>query len=117
METERETAGVTLRAVPGHVRDAGGPQAVTRVPELAGETRPEPECDDPRRWWSYQTKIQIFDAAATVLSDPQIGLHVGQTILDHSVNTSLRLGLLLLGGPGNSSGWPDSPRSGRPWAV
>ncbi|WP_433049616.1 diguanylate cyclase domain-containing protein [Dactylosporangium sp. CS-033363] len=95
----RETAGVTLRAILRYVRARGGDGAVRLALQLAGETEPAEAYDDPRRWWSYQTKINVFDAAAKVLGDEGIGLHVGQSILSYSVNHPLRLGLLLLGGP------------------
>ncbi|WP_433079149.1 diguanylate cyclase domain-containing protein [Dactylosporangium sp. CA-052675] len=99
METMRETAGLTLRAILRYVRARGGDGAVRLVLGLAGETEPAEAYDDPRRWWSYETKINVFAAAAKVLGDESIGLHVGQSILSYSVNTPLRLGLLLLGGP------------------
>ncbi|GAA2613086.1 hypothetical protein GCM10010399_49970 [Dactylosporangium fulvum] len=99
MEQIRETAGVTLRAILRYVRARGGDTAVARTLELAGEHETPEVYDDPRRWWSYETKINVFSAAATVLSDETIGLQVGQSILSYTVNTPLRLGLLLLGGP------------------
>ncbi|MEV6931278.1 GGDEF domain-containing protein [Dactylosporangium sp. NPDC051485] len=99
MEPIRETAGVTLRAILRYVRARGGDAAVPRVLELAGEREIPSAYDDPRRWWSYETKINVFAAAAQVLGDESIGLRVGQSILSYSVNTPIRLGLLLLGGP------------------
>ena len=99
MEPVRETAGLTLRAIVRYVRARGGDAAVARVLELAGERERAEAYDDPRRWWSYETKVNVFAAAAKVLGDESIGLQVGQSILTYSVNTPLRLGLLLLGGP------------------
>ncbi|MER7277412.1 hypothetical protein ABT369_23510 [Dactylosporangium sp. NPDC000244] len=77
METMRETAGLTLRAFLRYVRARGGDGAVPLVLGLAGETEPAEAYDDPRRWWSYETKINVFAAAAKVLGDESIGLHVG----------------------------------------
>ncbi|MEV4139578.1 sensor domain-containing diguanylate cyclase [Dactylosporangium sp. NPDC049742] len=99
MEQIRETAGVTLRTIMRYVRARGGDTAVTHVLNLAGEHEPPEAYDDARRWWSYETKINVFAAAAQALGDESVGLRVGQSILSYSVNTPLRLGLLLLGGP------------------
>ncbi len=99
MEQIRETAGVTLRAIVRYVRARGGDTAVAHVLNLAGEHEPPEAYDDARRWWSYETKINVFAAAAQALGDESVGLRVGQSILSYSVHTPLRLGLLLLGGP------------------
>ncbi|MGI5237133.1 diguanylate cyclase domain-containing protein [Dactylosporangium sp. CA-139066] len=99
MEPVRETAGITLRAIVRYVRARGGDAAVLRTLELAGEHEPVEAYDDPRRWWSYETKINVFAAAAKALGDESIAMQVGESILTYSVNTPLRLGLLLLGGP------------------
>ncbi|MFF5227159.1 diguanylate cyclase domain-containing protein [Dactylosporangium sp. NPDC000521] len=99
MEQIRETAGVTLRAILRYVRARGGDTAVTHVLNLAGEHEPPEAYDDARRWWSYETKINVFAAAAQALGDESVGLRVGQSILSYTVNTPLRLGLLLLGSP------------------
>ena len=99
MEQIRETAGVTLRAILRYVRARGGDTAVTHVLNLAGEPEPAEAYDDTRRWWSYETKINVFGAAAQALGDESVGLHVGQSILSYTVNTPLRIGLLMLGGP------------------
>ena len=99
MEQIRETAGVTLRAILRYVRARGGDTAVAHVLNLAGEHEPAEAYDDARRWWSYETKINVFGAAAQALGDESVGLRVGQSILSYSVNTPLRLGLLMLGGP------------------
>ncbi|MFI5914926.1 diguanylate cyclase domain-containing protein [Dactylosporangium sp. NPDC051541] len=99
METMRETAGVTLRAILRYVRARGGDGAVRLMLGLAGETEPPEAYDDARRWWSYATKVNVLEAAAKVLGDPAVGLHVGQSALSYNRNHPLRLGLLLLGGP------------------
>ncbi|GAA3296304.1 hypothetical protein GCM10020218_079370 [Dactylosporangium vinaceum] len=99
METMRETAGVTLRAIVRYVRARGGDGAVRLMLGLAGETEPPEAYDDPRRWWPYATKVNVLEAAAKVLGDPAVGLHVGQSILSYNRGHPLRLGLLLLGGP------------------
>jgi len=99
MEQTRETAGMTLRAILRYVRARGGDAAVTRVLELAGEHEPLEAYDDPRRWWSYETKVNLFRATAREFADETVALQVGQSILSSTVNAPLRLGLLLLGGP------------------
>ena len=55
---------------------------------------------DKRRWWSYDTKISLFAAAADVLGDDDVGLRVAEAVLEHSVGAAERLALSLTGGPG-----------------
>ncbi|SDY93108.1 diguanylate cyclase (GGDEF) domain-containing protein [Micromonospora pattaloongensis] len=95
----RETSGVTVHAIVRHVREQGGEQAVRRVLELAGGSRDTDAYLDKRRWWSYDTKISLFTAAAHVLGDDRVALRIAEAVLEHSVGTADRLALSLAGGP------------------
>ncbi|HEV7899858.1 MAG TPA: GGDEF domain-containing protein [Planosporangium sp.] len=99
MDSVRQTSGVTIRAILRHVRATGGDEAVARALRLAGATEDPEAYDDPRRWWSYDFKIEMFEAAATALDDRDAARKVGATILEHSLGTPLLLALSLLGGP------------------
>ena len=96
----RETSGITVHAILRHVGEQGGERAVAEVLDRAvGSADPAPYLDK-RRWWSYPTKIALFEAAAEVLGDEDVGLRVADAVLKHSVGTAERLALSLTGGPG-----------------
>jgi len=97
----RETSGVTVHAILRLVAADGGEQAVEQVLLRAG-VRYEHLASylDKRRWWSYDTKVCLFAAAAEVLGDDQVALRVAEAVLDHSVGAPERLALSLTGGPG-----------------
>ena len=97
----RETSGITVHAVLRLVAADGGEQAVAQVLRLAGADAEQLDAYlDKRRWWSYDTKVSLFAAAAEVLGDDQVALRVAEAVLDHSVGAPERLALSLTGGPG-----------------
>lgn len=96
----RETSGITVHAILRFVEERGGEQAVRQVLERAGASGDPAGYLDKRRWWSYETKIALFAAAADVLGDDQVGLRVAEAVLAHSVGTAERLALSMTGGPG-----------------
>jgi diguanylate cyclase (GGDEF)-like protein len=97
----RETSGVTVHAILRLVAADGGEQAVEQVLRRAGVGHEHlASCLDKRRWWSYDTKVSLFAAAAEVLGDDQVALRVAEAVLDHSVGAPERLALSLTGGPG-----------------
>ena len=95
----RETSGITVQAILRYVRERGGEQAVRRVLDRAGGSADHDAYLDKRRWWSYDTKIALFAAAAEVLGDDRVGLRVAESVLHHSVGTAERLALSMTGGP------------------
>src|SRR5690242_2928126 len=99
MDPVRETAGLTLRIIVRYVRARGGDQAVAKVLALAGATDDAEVYDDPRRWWSRDFKIRMFEAAETVFADDEVATKIGMSVLEHSLGTTLRLTLSLLAGP------------------
>jgi diguanylate cyclase (GGDEF)-like protein len=96
----RETSGVTVHAILRFVEERGGEQAVHQVLRAAGGTGDPGAYLDRRRWWSYDTKVRLFAAAADVLGIDDVGLRVAEAVLAHSVGTAERLALSLTGGPG-----------------
>ena len=96
----RETSGATTALIVRHVRKQAGETGVTRLLELAGETRTANELDDEHRWSTYEQKLALFEAAAAVLGDRHVSLHIGETALDYRVGAALRVMLRTLGSPG-----------------
>ena len=94
-----ETSGVTTGLVLRYVRDRGGPEAVSRLLEVAGVAESERELSDEARWVSYDTRIRLFEAAVEVLSDPRCTYAMGATALQSGLNHSLVLLLRALGSP------------------
>lgn len=99
-EQGRETAGTTMCLTVRYVRDRSGEDGVRRMLALAGEQRSAAELEDEQRWSTYEQKIALWEAAATVLDDPLVSRHIGQSALDHRVGAGLRVLLRTLGSPG-----------------
>ena len=96
----RETAGTTICLIVRYVRHHAGADGVSRLLDLAGETRPLAELEDQDRWSTYEQKIALFDAACMVLDDPDAVLHIGEAALDHQVGAGIRILIRALGSPG-----------------
>jgi diguanylate cyclase (GGDEF)-like protein len=96
----RDTAGITTRLIFAYVRAHGGDDAVAEVLRLADVPHSLEELEDERTWSTYATKVALFEAAATVLDDPDLGLHVGESLLGYQIGGALRLVIGALGSPG-----------------
>ena len=99
LEQARETAGVTLRLIVDHVRRTCGEDGVGRLLEEAGETRPLAMLEDEGVWSSYASKVRLFEAAARVTGQPDVGRRIGEGALASSVGSSLKLLIGLVGSP------------------
>ncbi|HSK92177.1 MAG TPA: EAL domain-containing protein [Euzebyales bacterium] len=95
----RETAGITTRLIIEEMRRWGGDEAVERLLELAGLSEHATELTDERVWWSYDTKIALFAAAADLTGEPRIARDMGAALLRSRVGRSLLPVLTLLGSP------------------
>ena len=95
----RETAGTTICLIVRYVRHHAGADAVTRLLQLASETRTLEELEDQDRWSTYEQKIALFDAACIVLDDPDAVLRMGEAALDHQVGPGIRILIRALGSP------------------
>lgn len=95
----RETAGTTISLIVNFVRHHAGDDGVARLLELAGETRPLSELEDEQRWSTYEQKIALMEAAAVVLDDPNVMIHMGEAALEHQVGPGIRILIRRLGSP------------------
>src|SRR3954454_15007186 len=68
-----------------HVRTQAGDDAVAEILSVSGVEHGATYLDDPSNWIWQQDEIDLLVAAADVLGDPEIGLHVGeQTVPQHA---------------------------------
>jgi diguanylate cyclase (GGDEF)-like protein len=90
----RETSGATTGGLLRYVRGVAGDDAVARVLERSGVRHTAAQLEDQAIWWSYDTRIRLFEAATEVVGDPRLMFHVGaaalQTGLAHSIVILLR---------------------------
>jgi diguanylate cyclase (GGDEF)-like protein len=90
----RETSGATTGGLLRYVRSVAGEDAVERVLERAGVPYTAGQLENQAIWWSYQTRIRLFEAATEVVGDPRLMFRVGaaamQTGLAHSIVILLR---------------------------
>jgi diguanylate cyclase (GGDEF)-like protein len=98
-DSRRETAGTTVCLVTRYVRERAGDDGVARLHALAGLDVPVTALEDERRWYSYEAKIALFEAAAKVLGDPDVTRHIGEDALRHQVGAGVRVLLRTLGSP------------------
>src|SRR4051794_7987020 len=94
-----ETSGATTGGLLRYVRARGGEQAVAAVLERTGLPYTPDELDDQSRWWSYDTRIRLFEAATEVLGDPRTMYDVGASALQSGLAHSLVLLLRAMGTP------------------
>ena len=90
-------SGVTSRLILVYVERAGGSEAVKRVLAQAGLQESEAELRDENSWFSFETKLALWEAAESELGDPKIAEHVGASVLDFSVGHALKRTLRALG--------------------
>jgi diguanylate cyclase (GGDEF)-like protein len=97
---EHAGSGLTSRLILTYVERQAGAQAAKRMLALAGLTNAEERLRDENHWFSYDTKLALWNAAEEVLGDPEIAEHVGAAVLDLSVAMGLKHTLRALGTPG-----------------
>ncbi len=96
----RETSGLTTRLIVRYVRRAGGDEAVVELLDRAAQGRTLEQLEDERHWTSYDHKVALFEAAAAILDQPDVGCRIGETVLREQVGMGLRVLLRSLGSPG-----------------
>jgi diguanylate cyclase (GGDEF)-like protein len=96
---EHAGSGLTSRLIFAYVERQAGGRAVQQVLERAGLEAAEQELRDENCWFSYETKLALWRAAATVLDDPDVAEHAGEAALDLSVAMGLKRALRALGTP------------------
>ena len=98
-EEPHETSGLTSRLILAYVGAKGGRQAVEQVLELCGLQEVEEDLWDEGHWFSFATKIRLFEAAAQVLDDPHVPRHIGEHAIEMNVGEGLKVTLRALGSP------------------
>jgi diguanylate cyclase (GGDEF)-like protein/putative nucleotidyltransferase with HDIG domain len=94
-----ETSGLTSRLLLAHIERAGGLEAVQAVLERSGLADREADFRRESHWFSYETKIRLFEAAADVMDDPHAVRNAGETALDLGIAEGLKIALRALGSP------------------
>src|SRR3954454_24914542 len=95
----RETSGTMTSLIVQYVRRVGGPAAVDEVVRRAGVDKTVSELEDESSWSTYEDKVALWKASAEVLRDPIVSRHMGETVLETSVNPVLRTLLRRFGSP------------------
>src|SRR3954447_288143 len=82
-----------------HVRTQAGDDAVNEILRRSGVEHSAAYLDDPSNWiWQHEA-IELLVAAAEVLDDPEIGLHVGEQTVRQHAGTPVATMLRSLGSP------------------
>ncbi len=95
----RETSGVTSALLLAYLDRAGGPEAIAQVLERCGLAGCEAELRDENSWFSWETKIALFEATAAVLDKPDFLEQMAGLALDLNVGSGLKVALRTLGSP------------------
>ncbi|HYD10581.1 MAG TPA: EAL domain-containing protein [Acidimicrobiales bacterium] len=76
----RETPGTTTRLVLGHVHRFAGEEGLARLLRDAKVDHDVSELRDDRSWFCREDGLRLFDAAAELLGDANLGRHVGEGV-------------------------------------
>ena len=95
----QETSGLTSRLILAYVERKGGRDAVEKVLAKCGLSEVEQDLLDERHWFSFATKVRLFEAAAEVLDDPHVTRNMGEIAIDLGVGEGLKMTLRALGSP------------------
>ena len=95
----RETSGATTGGLLRYVRAVAGEDAVALVLERAAVPFAAEQLEDQSLWWSYDTRIRLFEAATEVLADPRLMYRVGAAALQSGLAHPLVLLLRAMGTP------------------
>jgi diguanylate cyclase (GGDEF)-like protein/putative nucleotidyltransferase with HDIG domain len=95
----RETSGVTSALLLAYLDRMGGPPAVAEVLGRCGLAGCEAELRDENCWFSWHTKISLFEATADVLDNPGFLVEMATLSLDLKVAGGLKVALRTLGSP------------------
>src|SRR4051812_45337020 len=82
------------------VRARAGDDGVREVLDRSGVEHAASHLDDPGNWIWLHEAVDLLKAAAVVLDDPEIGLHVGEETVRQHAGTPVATMLLSLGSPG-----------------
>jgi diguanylate cyclase (GGDEF)-like protein len=92
-------SGLTSRLILAYVEREAGGQGVERLLARAGLAGEEGRLRDENEWFSYDTKLALWSAAADLLDDADVAEHAGAAVLGLSVGMGLKRTLRALGTP------------------
>src|SRR3954464_3563859 len=95
----REASGVTSRLLLCYLERVGGREAIDEVLARTGLADDEAALWDENTWFSFETKIRLFEAAGEVLDNPRFLDEMGALALDLNVAGALKVALRTLGSP------------------
>jgi diguanylate cyclase (GGDEF)-like protein len=95
----RACSGLTTRLIIAYLERKDGRAAVDELLAKAGMSDREAELRDENSWFSFETKLKLWDAAAAVTGDPKVAERVGESALDFSIGLGLKRALRALGTP------------------
>jgi diguanylate cyclase (GGDEF)-like protein len=95
----RETSGATTCLLARYVREHAGEEGLRRVHAASRINAPVEALEDERRWFTYEEKIALFEAAAAVLGDADVTRHMGESALLLQIGAGVRVVLRTLGSP------------------
>ena len=95
----RACSGLTTRLILSYIEREGGRAAVDRLLGQAGMQGHEADLRDENSWFSFETKIELWEAAASVTGDANIAERVGASALDFGIALALKRALRALGSP------------------
>jgi diguanylate cyclase (GGDEF)-like protein len=95
----RETGGVTSALLLAYLDRTGGPEAVAAVLGRCGLAGCESELRDENCWFSWDTKIALFEATAAVLDRPDFLEEMASLTMELGVGSGLKVALRTLGSP------------------
>ena len=99
VDEARETAGITTALLLAYLERAGGREAVGEVLRRCGLEGREAALRDESCWFSFETKIALFEASADVLDDPDFFDGMAAMALDLNVAGALKVALRTFGSP------------------
>src|SRR5437588_6343558 len=95
----RACSGLTTRLILHYIERNYGHETLARLLDYAELSGRETELRDESSWFSFETKIALWDAAEHVTGDPKIAEHAGRSALELNVANALKRGLRALGSP------------------
>jgi diguanylate cyclase (GGDEF)-like protein len=98
-ESTQQLANSMLGALLSVVHQKSGDEGVSRVLALAGEKRSAADLERPDGWSSYVQGLALFQAAAEVLDDPEVGRKAGVEVFRRYAGTEVLALLRSIGSP------------------
>src|SRR5258708_33160271 len=85
----RACSGVTTRLILSYIERHYGQETLARMLAYAELSDREAELRDESTWFSFDTKIALWEAAEYVTGDAKIAEHAGSSSLDLTVSYAL----------------------------